>query len=549
MSQRLSPREAPSTVLFLSFVLAALLVSIAAGQETTATQGDSRGVVVRIKDENSQVAQVRLYDESHALVIGVSNYKNGWNSLKGVPGDVIAVASVLKNQGFTVKTEINPTGEALDRAIKDFISECGQKERNRVLIYFAGHGHTEELKDGRDVGYIVPADAPLPDRDPQQFSRRAISMDEIESFAKKIKSKHALFVFDSCFSGSIFEVRSIARPPSAIESSTAAPVRQFITAGTKNQTVPDQSKFRVYFVRAFEQREGDLNRDGYITGEELGHYLAGRVAKETWDAQTPRHGKINDGYLNQGDFVFELPRPENQHAGVPEDPEDSFWIKIVKNDDPQGFETYWSTYCPAGKYCHAAVEKLRSYRANQRTSQFSAPVTIQRKEAWAAQNRAEQFRVRGDLEAAIEESNKAIRLDPAYADAYASRGHSHSQMANYKRAIDDYTEAARLDPTNKNVFQNRGYCYSQLGEFDRAVGDYTRALLIDPNDFLLFHNRGVAYNNKRDYKKAVADFTETIKLNPNYVQAYINRAFIYRALGKTDLAVADESAAQRLTGK
>ena len=40
---------------------------------------------------------VGLYSESHALVIGVSNYTNGWPKLPGVIGDVSAVrnASVI----------------------------------------------------------------------------------------------------------------------------------------------------------------------------------------------------------------------------------------------------------------------------------------------------------------------------------------------------------------------------------------------------------------------------------------------------------------------
>src|SRR5262245_476248 len=188
------------TMLSIAF-LGAITCSVMAQVQPPTSQEDSRGVAVRLKGQSGQMES--LYDESHALVIGVSEYASGWHNLPSVVSDVIAVGSVLKNQGFNVRTVLNPTYEAMDRAIRDFISECGQKDRNRVLLYFSGHGHTEELKDGRDVGYIVPADAPVPADDPQRFNRRAISMDEIESFAKKIKAKHALFVFDSCFSGTI----------------------------------------------------------------------------------------------------------------------------------------------------------------------------------------------------------------------------------------------------------------------------------------------------------------------------------------------------------
>src|SRR5262245_20501268 len=269
-----------------------------------------RGQGVRVKVETGQ--DINLYDESHALVIGVRKYANGWRELPGAERDVEAVSAMLRKQDFQVTVALNPTSAQLKEALSAFISDHGLQERNRLLIYFAGHGHTEELADGRELGYIVPADAPLPDRDPRLFVRHAISMADIEANALRIRSKHAMFVFDSCFSGSIFEVRSERSAPPEIESKTAAPVRLFITSGTKNQTAPDDSVFRLYFVRAFEQREGDLNGDGFITGEELGMYLSGRVASDSRDTQTPRYGKIKDARLNLGDVVFALPRREAQ---------------------------------------------------------------------------------------------------------------------------------------------------------------------------------------------------------------------------------------------
>src|SRR5262245_27564566 len=266
--------------------------------------GQERGQGVKIKVETGQ--EIDLYDESHALVIGVSDYNNGWRKLPGVVADVAQVSAVLERQGFRVVKLMNPARAEFDGAIQRFISQCGLKERNRLVIYFAGHGYTERLSDDRDLGYIVMRNAPKPEQDPQQFSLCAISMDEINAYALRIKSKHALFVFDSCFAGSIFRGEGDNRPPPQIESKTAGPVRQFITSGTAGQEAPDDSIFRRYFVRAFDERLGDLNGDGYITGEELGIYLSGRVAGDSRDTQTPRYGKIRDAKLNIGDFVFAL---------------------------------------------------------------------------------------------------------------------------------------------------------------------------------------------------------------------------------------------------
>jgi hypothetical protein len=289
--------------------------------------GWSRGVGVKVRVENGEV--VNLYEESHALVIGVSNYTNGWRSLPGVKRDVEAIESILRTQGFKVETIVNPKGRDLDQAIKDFIARNGQAFGNRLLIYFAGHGETLKTSDGREVGYIVPADAPLASSNLGQFKQTAISMNMIENYALMIESKHALFVFDCCFSGSLFETNRAGSPPAAITARIALPVRQVITAGTAEQEVPDHSIFREQFVEALNGK-ADRNGDGYITGSELGEFLEDNVTNYSRGAQTPRWGKIRNSNLDKGNFVFVLPTntgglitpapagtDEVKHTGVP----------------------------------------------------------------------------------------------------------------------------------------------------------------------------------------------------------------------------------------
>ncbi|MGH9843230.1 MAG: hypothetical protein ACREEM_31205, partial [Blastocatellia bacterium] len=158
--------------------------------------------------------------------------------------------------------------------------------------------------------YIVPADAPVPDEgNPGPFKSFAISMSDIEKFAREIESKHALFVFDSCFSGSLFRVRSDSVPDS-ISDLTDRQVRQFITAGTEKQAVPDESVFRRQFVKALAG-EADRDQDGYVTGTELGYFLRTTVTDYTRKMQTPEFGKIRDADLDKGDIVFVAPGGPN----------------------------------------------------------------------------------------------------------------------------------------------------------------------------------------------------------------------------------------------
>jgi uncharacterized caspase-like protein len=246
---------------------------------------------------------VDLYGKSYALIVGASAYKY-WPKLPGVKKDVALVKAALEKHGFEVTTVMDPTRADFDHAMRSFIATRGQDATNRLLFYYAGHGYTVKGAQGQEMGYMVPVETPLPGKDRGAIRSTAISMLEIEIYAKQIDAKHALFLFDSCFSGSIFGLSRAV--PAAISDKTTKPVRQFITAGAADQEVPDDSVFRRQFVAALAG-EADLNRDGYITGSELSQFLEDTVINYTRGAQTPQYGKIRDPFLDKGDFVFFLP--------------------------------------------------------------------------------------------------------------------------------------------------------------------------------------------------------------------------------------------------
>lgn len=245
-----------------------------------------------------------LYKDSHALIIGISDYTPGWPRLPGVRRDVEEVKAALETHGFNVVVEMNPDKVELDQAFTDFISRYGQGPKNRLLFYFAGHGYTVRTSYDEELGYIVPMDAPNPNYDFPGFQSKSMPLKRIEEYALQIQSKHALFLFDSCFSGSIFALDRAV--PWIISDKTAAPVRQFITSGSADEKVPDESIFRAQFIRALHG-EADYNMDGYVTGTELGEFLQTTVVNYSRNAQHPQYGKIRNANLDKGDFVFTLP--------------------------------------------------------------------------------------------------------------------------------------------------------------------------------------------------------------------------------------------------
>ncbi|MBN2890856.1 MAG: caspase family protein, partial [Bacteroidales bacterium] len=154
-----------------------------------------------------------LYEYSYALVIGESEYTNGWQRLNGVKSDVPEIKRALEAQGFFVVVKENIKSDDFDKTVKAFIAEYGQNVNSRVIIYYAGHGHTiKNQLTNESMGYVVPVDAPNPAYDKAGFLTKAVDMNQFSNYALQIQSKHTLFMFDACFAGTIFSGRAGVPP-------------------------------------------------------------------------------------------------------------------------------------------------------------------------------------------------------------------------------------------------------------------------------------------------------------------------------------------------
>jgi uncharacterized caspase-like protein len=225
----------------------------------------TRGITVTSKEGQS----LFLYKDCYALVVGISNYEK-WPRLPNTVNDAKEVAAKLKELGFKVRLLLDPTSREMKTVLSDMVYDMGREENRALLFYYAGHGETETLADKTKMGYIIPSDCPILEKNPKGFATHAISMRDIESVSLRIRSKHVLMLFDSCFSGSLFAlVRAV---PHDITKKSTLPVRQYITAGREDEQVPDKSMFKHCFLIGLDG-DADLTGDGYITGSELGMYL------------------------------------------------------------------------------------------------------------------------------------------------------------------------------------------------------------------------------------------------------------------------------------
>ena len=119
-------------------------------------------------------------------MVGCSDYRSGWPRLPNPVKDAKEVASMLKKLGWRVDILEDPDEKILKRELNKLVTGPGKYRGKAILVWFSGHGQTIEEADGTKLGYLVPVDAPDPDKDLLGFMERAVSMRQIETVSKLI---------------------------------------------------------------------------------------------------------------------------------------------------------------------------------------------------------------------------------------------------------------------------------------------------------------------------------------------------------------------------
>jgi hypothetical protein len=148
-----------------------------------------------------------------------------------------------------------------------------------------------------------------------------VSLSWFLSAIETLQARHALFVFDSCFAGTVFDrtgtavtilstahptegsasgSRGVRIPGSADPAATGrrrsidvylnSPVRYFLTAGAAEQRVPDDSLFRKAFVDGL--RGHIPNDDDILSAEELALFVEDQVTSQNGWTQVPMYGRL-----------------------------------------------------------------------------------------------------------------------------------------------------------------------------------------------------------------------------------------------------------------
>jgi TolA-binding protein len=456
---------------------------------------------------------VQPYRESWAAIIGIDDYAN-WQKLQYAVHDAMGVKDLLiQKYGFKpdhvfTLLDAQATRQNILSLLGDKLGGAMVQHEDRVLVFFAGHGATRKLASGRELGYIIPADADLTD-----LEGSAISMTNFQDISEAIPAKHVLFVMDSCYSGLALTRGGMpAFTQNYLNEISRREARQMFTAGGADQQVADNgpnghSVFTWTLLQGLDGR-ADLNGDGVITATELAAYVAPAVS--ALSHQTPEFGNLPG--TEGGDFIFNL-KHDTEFLN-----EDSAQL------DDQAIKV------------NAELEKLRSQmreeeRANEELRKQLASAEAKLKQGGPGANAAPTPALASAAPPATASASpggsaptpvpveapkpEPVKQPSEIAAAANDEGMRLYQEKRYADAAAKFMQASSLRPDMALYANNAGFVFFRMAQYDDAVKWFKQTLALDPKRAVAWLNLGDAYVNLKNNAEARDAYEKYLALAPN----------------------------------
>lgn len=134
------------------------------------------------------------------------------------------------------------------------------------------------------------------------------------------------------------------------------------------------------------------------------------------------------------------------------------------------------------------------------------------------------FRRQGNYEAAVDAYAKAVTLNPFSFDDAFGLAQMYHRLARFANAVRAYLHACELEPDNFEPRLNLGVCYHQAEELESAIDCYTQAINLNPDQAAAYSNLGAAYDARGTYYEAIHAYNESLERDPNQPMVVVNLA-------------------------
>ncbi|MCX6138535.1 MAG: protein kinase [Ignavibacteriales bacterium] len=166
-------------------------------------------------------------------------------------------------------------------------------------------------------------------------------------------------------------------------------------------------------------------------------------------------------------------------------------------------------------------------------------------EAFDCNLRARNFlyqRTKKSMHFAVQLFQKAIDLDPRYADAYAGLGETYASLyqdADRKeiwldKAVESSLKALMYDSALPEAYAALGLAYYNKRMFEDAITASQRSIELDANNFIGYWILGRIYSSTDRFKEAIVLFNKVLSLNPDFYSVYGDLQIVYGRIGEKE---------------
>jgi tetratricopeptide (TPR) repeat protein len=148
--------------------------------------------------------------------------------------------------------------------------------------------------------------------------------------------------------------------------------------------------------------------------------------------------------------------------------------------------------------------------------------------SWTAQNQlGAALSQRGDLDGAIVHYQRALEINPDYAEAHNNLGIALYRQDQTEAAMAEYRRAISSRPTYAEAHYNLGNAFLSEHRFNDAIAEYSTALEIKPHLPEAHCNLGTALLNQGDVDRAIAEYQAALEIAPGFADAQRNLALAW----------------------
>ena len=124
------------------------------------------------------------------------------------------------------------------------------------------------------------------------------------------------------------------------------------------------------------------------------------------------------------------------------------------------------------------------------------------------------------FEEAVQSFKKAIQIEPRYFEAQINLGNVLIKLERFEDAIKNFDKVIDVDNMAAQAFQGKAYSLMKLKKYDEAIYNFNKSIKINPNDANVFYNLGATYENLKKWQEAADCFSQAMQINPNHEEAY-----------------------------